>query len=79
MFNYDDYLTIDFARFCWHTWNANGYRVRSSKNHIEHLGLTGMTFCGQRIPVEGNGIEYGEQGEGECKRCTAAAEKYIAD
>ena len=57
----------------WTTWNAAGYSVKTSKAHIESDENKDLALCGTRIPREGNGIEYTDESDGECKRCEKKA------
>lgn len=58
----------------WHTWNADGYRVRTSRTHAIRDDFPHVTACGKPVPPDGNGIETegGESTEGWCRRCHQA-------
>ena len=56
---------------CWEKWDANGYKISTSKAHQINPNNNNQTVCGLIIPEEGNGIviENGDVANGKCKKC----------
>lgn len=78
----DPYPSWRLDSVAWSRWSVRGYRVTTSRAHLEAHEDGGCdtprTLCGVIIPDEGNGIEYEERDAGRCRTCERLARLALA-